>query len=125
MRFSQAFLSDFWDRSALPRCEQEINQLTDWDGAKEFYGSNKKRYCSAADSLPPTVRKVIHEASTPRFLNWLEGLTGERGLLPDPYLLGGGIHSIARGVPQDPLRFQLVFKTKIVWTFEPTFVSQF
>ncbi len=43
------------------------------------------------------VRSVIIEASTPRFLNWLEDLTGEEGLIPDPYLNGGGIHSITRG----------------------------
>lgn len=40
---------------------------------------------------------VIAEASSPQFLLWLQELTGENALLPDPYLEGGGIHRIYSG----------------------------
>lgn len=42
-------------------------------------------------------RRMIHELQAPPFLGFLEELTGIRGLIPDPYLLGGGIHQIERG----------------------------
>lgn len=95
--FPHTLITDAWDRSVLSKCEEEINQFTNWDGEKEFFGAEKKRYCGDWGKLPPMVRSVIIEASTPRFLNWLEDLTGEKGLISDPYLNGGGIHSITRG----------------------------
>jgi hypothetical protein len=42
-------------------------------------------------------RRLIHELQAPPFLGFLEELSGIRGLIPDPYLLGGGIHQIERG----------------------------
>ena len=95
--FPHAVFSDCWDRSLLLDCEQEINHHVDWDGTKEFYGSRRKRFCRRIDALPSAVRCVIREASSPAFLSWLESVTGEEGLLPDPDLLGGGIHSIMKG----------------------------
>jgi Rps23 Pro-64 3,4-dihydroxylase Tpa1-like proline 4-hydroxylase len=40
---------------------------------------------------------VLHELNGPACLGFLETLTGIRGLIPDPYLEGGGLHQIERG----------------------------
>ena len=48
----------------------------------------------AMDAL---TRRMVHELQAPPFLGFLEELSGIRGLIPDPYLLGGGIHQIERG----------------------------
>lgn len=95
--FPHAVLSGCWNHALLAECEKQIGHHVNWDGTKEFYGARRKRFCRDLDVLPPPVKSVINEASSPRFLSWLESLTGERGLLPDPYLLGGGIHSIMSG----------------------------
>lgn len=95
--FPHAVIHGAWDEQTLRDCKSEILAFSDWDGEKDFYGALKKRYCADIDRLPPTVQKVIADASSPRFLAWLEELTGEKNLMPDPYLEGGGIHQIAPG----------------------------
>ena len=95
--FPHALITGSWDEIALSKCAQEVDQFSDWDGEKCFYGSERKRYCSNWSNLPPTVSELISEASKPKFLHWLEDLTNERCLMADPYLRGGGIHSIRRG----------------------------
>jgi Rps23 Pro-64 3,4-dihydroxylase Tpa1-like proline 4-hydroxylase len=47
--------------------------------------------------MPAAAVKIIRVASRPEFLLWLEELTGIKGLVPDPYLKGGGVHRIGRG----------------------------
>lgn len=44
-----------------------------------------------------TTRHLIHTLNSRPFLDFLEALTGIKGLLPDPYLEGGGLHQIVRG----------------------------
>lgn len=43
------------------------------------------------------VRALIHELNSRAFLAFLEELTGIKGLIPDPYFLGGGLHETKRG----------------------------
>lgn len=95
--FAHAVLHDQWDAGLLRNCKTQIDGFQAWDGEKEFYGARKKRYCGNIETLPPAVTRIIHEASSPRFLDWLGALTGESNLLPDPYLEGGGIHRILPG----------------------------
>jgi hypothetical protein len=49
------------------------------------------------EHLGDVTRALIHEMNGPRFLTFLETLTGIEGLIPDPWLLGGGLHQLRRG----------------------------
>lgn len=42
--------------------------------------------------MPERLKQVFHELSSPSFLDQLERVTGIKGLIPDPYLEGGGLH---------------------------------
>jgi hypothetical protein len=95
--FPHAVVDGAWDPELLRRCKQQLAGFTDWAGEKNFYGSQRKRFCGDIDRLPPAVVQVIQESGSPRFLSWLEALTGEKCLLPDPYLEGGGAHQIGTG----------------------------
>lgn len=95
--FPHLVIEGAWDSALLAECKREIGQFSAWDGEKDFYGARKKRFCGDLEALPTSVAQVIREASSPAFLRWLEQLTGESGLLPDPYLEGGGIHQIVPG----------------------------
>ena len=44
------------------------------------------------DLIPEPFKTLIHEVSSPAFLRALEKLTGIDKLIPDPYLVGGGLH---------------------------------
>lgn len=47
--------------------------------------------------LPEPIVAILQELNSAQFLNFLEGLTGIDGLIPDPYYRGGGIHQSQRG----------------------------
>lgn len=53
--------------------------------------SNSEQY------LPPTIKQFLRELNAEPFLQQLSALTGISYLLPDPYLLGGGMHCIPPG----------------------------
>ncbi len=47
--------------------------------------------------LPPLIKLFVRELNAEPFLTALSLLTGINGLIPDPYLIGGGMHCIPRG----------------------------
>ena len=49
------------------------------------------------EDLPPSIQSFINALNSKPFLEFLERLTGIDGLIPDPYLYGGGLHMIPRG----------------------------
>src|SRR5262252_5857554 len=44
------------------------------------------------EQFPPSIRIFIEALNSAVFLKFLERLTGINGLIPDPYLAGGGLH---------------------------------
>ena len=49
------------------------------------------------DKLGAPVENLFYQLNSPAFLEFLEALTGIEGLIPDPYLKGGGVHMIGPG----------------------------
>ncbi len=90
-------LDNLWDEEFIKSCAEDVLDFTKWQGEKKFYGSEKKRYSNRYDDFPNNIKKIIDEAYSIKFLNWLKKFTGEEIILPDPFLVGGGIHSTIRG----------------------------
>ena len=67
----------------------------DWPGWSQFHDGYQfgKRVCNDITRFPVLLRELTQEACQPRFLRFLEQLTGIDQLIPDPYLDGGGLHS--------------------------------
>lgn len=58
----------------------------------------KKLAMDQIEKLPESISEVLLNFNSPTFLKFLENLTGIEGLIPDPYLRGGGVHqSINKG----------------------------
>ena len=95
--FPHIVLTNALEIDELTPVADEINKFNDWDGEKQFYGSQNKRYCGTVGKLPPYSRNLIHYLNGPEFLEFLEKVTGITHLIPDPYLEGGGFHSIGQG----------------------------
>jgi Rps23 Pro-64 3,4-dihydroxylase Tpa1-like proline 4-hydroxylase len=74
--------------------EFEIDEVK-WHKFESKY--EKKSQMNHDRSMPPTTRSLIHNLNSEPFLNFLESLTGIKGLIPDPYLMGGGLHQIPTG----------------------------
>ncbi len=65
---------------------------------KEFDSKYEKKLQMNKDiHLRPVTRALVHNLNSEPFLNFLERLTGISGLIPDPYLAGGGLHKIPKG----------------------------
>lgn len=72
----------------------EPKQLT-WS---EFNNTNEKKLAfDVVERLPSAVRDVLYFLNSRPMLQFLEVLTGIRGVIPDPYYVGGGLHQIKRG----------------------------
>ena len=95
--FPHIVIDNLFDATLIAQVENEISNFTDWDGEKQFHGSVKKRYCGTPRKLPASSRNLIQTLNEPDFLRLLEGMTGIPHLIPDPYLEGGGFHSIGSG----------------------------
>lgn len=74
-----------------------MENFSSWQGEKKFYGSIKKRYCGNLSQLPENSKNFIQMLNGPEFLKFLEDITSIKHLIPDPYLEGGGFHSIGVG----------------------------
>ena len=58
--------------------------------------TERKLAFPVAEALPPPLRDVLYFLNTPVVLHFLEELTGIKGVIPDPYFKGGGLHQIER-----------------------------
>jgi hypothetical protein len=62
-----------------------------WTGLGDAY-QKQKFACRDIDLIPDPFRQILVELCEPRFLEFLEEVTGIPKLIPDPYLEGGGLH---------------------------------
>ena len=69
-----------------------------WDDRFDVRGpSLRKRSLHDREAMGPYTNYLVNYLNSPLFLPFLEELTGIGGIIPDPYLIGGGIHQIDRG----------------------------
>lgn len=57
----------------------------------------KKRGLSDPSKMPPLTRRVVDFFTSDTIIQYLERLTGITGLMPDPSLMGGGVHKTDPG----------------------------
>jgi Rps23 Pro-64 3,4-dihydroxylase Tpa1-like proline 4-hydroxylase len=75
---------------AFPK--KEDVQWWNYDNALE-----KKLAFDRVHELPTPLKLLLCEMNSGPFIDFLEKLTGIRGLIPDPHFAGGGLHNIERG----------------------------
>ena len=86
-------IDNLWNNDLLGQIKCEIRNITDWDGEKYFYGSIGKRWIDTPERLPKHCKQFIQHLNSSQICGLVESITGERHLIPDPYLDGGGVHS--------------------------------
>ncbi len=83
---AREIVSDFDTRAfaaVLPRRQQKHDYL--------------KRGTSELNAMSMAQQAFFEWANSPKFIAYLEKVTGITGISADPYLLGGGLHEILRG----------------------------
>lgn len=64
----------------------------------EFDSATERKLATKDDSaMGPVTRQVLAQLNSAAFIDFLERLTGIKGLVPDPHFVGGGLHQIEPG----------------------------
>ncbi len=87
---------NFLDPAILDRVKEELRQLpeaeTSFDRPQE-----KLKTSYTPERLPHYTRQLFYALNSRPVLAFVEELTGIKGLIPDPYFAGGGVHVVANG----------------------------
>ncbi len=95
--FPHIVMDHFFDESILNSVLNEFPDLSSdrWKSYKHAY--SEKLANSSEEQLGELTRELIYQLNSSPFLRFLEQITGIEGLIPDPHLVGGGLHQIERG----------------------------
>ncbi|HRH60674.1 MAG TPA: 2OG-Fe(II) oxygenase [Chitinophagaceae bacterium] len=90
-------LKNLFSKDYLRQVCTELDTISFFDGEKNFYGSQKKKYLGDITKFPSKTQQLLLYLNSKPFLDFLEGLTGIEGLISDPTYEGGGFHAISKG----------------------------
>jgi hypothetical protein len=94
-------LDDFFDDSIIRKVLAAYPGEFDASWNRTFLDAGvyeeQKLSLDRLEAFPPYIQHFINALNSRLFLDFLERLTGIDGLIPDPYLVGGGLHMIPRG----------------------------
>ncbi len=90
------FLEDETLKEVVPSLESQVNSLP-WYEEESGWWQIKKKWIPDPNTLPAVPRKVLNYLNSSEMLQFLEILTGIRGLIADPTNFGGGVHCTSTG----------------------------
>jgi hypothetical protein len=94
--FPHIVLDNFLSEDVLELCLREFPVI---DSSNARYSSSQQnlKYEFNPDKLAPAVRSLFYSFNSRPFIGFLENLTGNTGLFPDPSFVGGGFHQVNHG----------------------------
>jgi len=96
--YSNICIDDFLPEAILDRVLLDLNSLTLKDAEASFDRPQEKLKSSYNPELLPIFTKnLFHAFNSRSFIIFLEELSGIKGLIPDPYFIGAGIHETSNG----------------------------
>ena len=84
-------IDDFLPPEVLERVRAEALEMGE-KPAQNASGNEKLKTSFNPDRLPTYTKAVFHALNSRPFIQFLENMSGIKGLIPDPYYQGGGIH---------------------------------
>ena len=94
--FPYGCYDNFLDSSILDSVLEDLNALptpeVSFDRAQERF-----KHSYSPERLPVHTRRLLYALNSQPVISFLESLTGIKGLIPDPYFMGGGIHVVSNG----------------------------
>jgi Rps23 Pro-64 3,4-dihydroxylase Tpa1-like proline 4-hydroxylase len=95
--FPHIVLNNFIDLELARELARECPKHHDINWVESTQPQSRKRYQHDDKKFTPLIRMMLRELNSRQFLLFLETLTGIENLIPDPYYIGGGVHSSVRG----------------------------
>ncbi len=88
-------IDNFLNHEMASRIEESLSEIKPTDEWYQYDNLFEKKL--ATDKIcimPQAIKQMLYELNGQDFVKYLETLTGIDGLIPDPFLRGGGIHAI-------------------------------
>jgi len=95
--FPHAVIDDFLPEQLIDYCLENFPKKLDADGVSFDRDQERFKKSFHPDYLEPDLRKLFYTFNSRPFIRVIENVTGIKGLIPDPYFMGGGFHEIATG----------------------------
>jgi Rps23 Pro-64 3,4-dihydroxylase Tpa1-like proline 4-hydroxylase len=95
--FPHIVLDDFLPRQLARDLSAAFPRQGDIRWVERNNANNRRRYQHDETKLPLLLREMLRELNGRQFILFLETLTGIQSLLPDPYFIGGGVHTSTTG----------------------------
>ena len=95
--YPHVVIDDFLPQAVLERLLSEIPKPSEIGWIEFDDARGKKLALEREVQLGSATRSLLYHLNSSAFIDFLETLTGIRGLIPDPHLWGGGVHQIVRG----------------------------
>jgi Rps23 Pro-64 3,4-dihydroxylase Tpa1-like proline 4-hydroxylase len=94
--YNHICIDDFLPVEILEKVEADLRSLPETESS---FDRDQERLKTAysPDRLPFYSKSLFHALNSRPFIFFLEQLTGIKGLIPDPYYMGAGIHRVANG----------------------------
>jgi Rps23 Pro-64 3,4-dihydroxylase Tpa1-like proline 4-hydroxylase len=94
--FPYGCYDDFLDSSILEGVLEDLKSLP---APEASFNRAQERFKASysPEKLPQHTRQLLYALNSKPFIAFLEALTGIKGLIPDPYYMGGGIHVVSNG----------------------------
>ena len=89
-------VDDFLTPDILDKVRDDLATLPDAEAAFDR-AQEKLKTSYNPERLPSYTRALFHALNSRPFILFLEEMTGIKGLIPDPYFIGAGIHRVANG----------------------------
>lgn len=95
--FPHIVIDEFCSPDILRRCLDYFPEAPDPDS--QSFNRDQERYKTSfnPDYLPGELRSFFYSMNSRPFIRFIENMTGIKGLIPDPYFLGGGFHQTSEG----------------------------
>src|SRR5262245_44285709 len=94
-------IDDFFDDQIIRRIVASFPGEFDASWNRTFLDAGayeeQKLGLDRMEDFPPFIQHFINALNSRVFVSFVEKLTGIQGLIPDPYLSGGGLHMIPNG----------------------------
>lgn len=89
-------IDGFLDEALIDRVKADLENLPE---PAASFNREQERYKSSyvPERLPKSTRDLFYALNSRPFLLFLEHMTGIKGLIPDPYFIGAGIHKTLNG----------------------------
>jgi Rps23 Pro-64 3,4-dihydroxylase Tpa1-like proline 4-hydroxylase len=96
--FPHAVIDDFLPEQVAAELLREFPSPAqiEWDRYQDA-GHSDKLATSVPERMGPFTRHLLAELNSGAIIEFLETLSGIEGLIPDPHLVGGGLHQIEPG----------------------------